>query len=104
MTTKTMSQDDTNTHNEGTDDNKINDGDQGTKTNDEELDEEDNHHTGTETETDNHNHKIKTAVAAGARRDDEHGTRTDGAGDGYSAVRRAFKGSKRHRRRLLGRR
>jgi hypothetical protein len=45
--------------------------------------------TGTETETDNHNHTTNTAAAAvHDEGDDKHGTRTEGAGDGYNAVRR----------------
>ena len=42
-TTKIMGEDDTNTDNEGIDNNTDNDGDQGMKTDDEEGDDEDNH-------------------------------------------------------------
>jgi hypothetical protein len=94
-----MSQDDTDNDNEGTDNNNSNNnnnnnnGDQGTKTNNEEFDEEDNHHkttTGTETEMYYHNHTIKTVAAEHTEGDDEHGTRTEGTGDRYSAVRRGM--------------
>jgi len=43
--------------------------------------------TGMEMETDNHNHMTNMAVVAAHNEgDDEHGTRTKGAGDGYNAV------------------
>jgi hypothetical protein len=58
-----------------------------------------------EMKTDNDNDTTKTAAAAHDEGDDERGTRTEGAGDGYSAVRRGTKkGLKRRRRCLLGRR
>ena len=64
---------------------KNNNGYQGMKTNNEEFDE-DNHHkttTGMEKETDNHNHMTNmAAVVAHDEGDDEHGTRTEGTGDG----------------------
>jgi hypothetical protein len=101
-TTKTMSQDDTDTNNEGTDNNNNNNnnGNQGMKTNNEEFND-DNHKTmtGTETETDNDNHMTKMAAAV----HDEHGTRSEGPGNGYSAVQQGMqKGPKRRRQRLLG--
>jgi hypothetical protein len=74
------------------------------------MDEEDNHHktTGTETETemdnDSHMTKMVAAVAHGEG-EDEHGTRTEGAGNRYSAIQRGTqKGPKRAQQRLLGHR
>ena len=105
---KTTSQDDTDTDNEGTDNNNNNSGDQGTNTNGEEFDKEDNHHktmTGMETETYNNNHMTTMVAVVHDEGDDEHGAEQKvQATDTVPYNEERKKGSKRCRQHLLGRR
>ena len=70
MMTKTMSQDDTDTNNEGTDDNNNNSGDQGMNTNNEDH----KMMIGMEMEMYNNNHTTKMVAVAHDEGDDEHRT------------------------------